>query len=404
MKGVVMLSKEYLERYADVLMWGLKTARSGRFKKGDIVVLRGDPAAMALAETVYGRILDLGMNPVVRVGGTPGMERIFYQKAGSKQLTFIPPGEDVFNKAVNGSVYFHAPESLTHLAGVDPVRIAKAAVARKALRDITMRREDRGEFGWTLCAVPTESQARHAGLTLDQYENQVIRACYLDSADPVADWKDVYRRAGAIKRWLNKMEVKTYHVESENCDLTVTPGEKRKWIGISGHNIPSFELFLSPDWRGVSGVYHADQPSFRSGNLVEGVSLEFKKGVAVKLEAAAGEKFAKSQLSMDQGAKRVGEFSLTDTRFSRIDKFMANTLYDENFGGSCGNCHIALGASYSDTYDGDPSELTAAKKRSLGFNDSALHWDLVNTEDKTVTAVLKDGSRKIIYQNGKFFR
>jgi aminopeptidase len=267
-----------------------------------------------------------------------------------------------------------------------------------------MRREDRGEFGWTLCAVPTESQARHAGLTLDQYENQVIRACYLDSADPVADWKDVYRRAGAIKRWLNKMEVKTYHVESENCDLTVTPGEKRKWIGISGHNIPSFELFLSPDWRGVSGVYHADQPSFRSGNLVEGVSLEFKKGVAVKLEAAAGEKFAKSQLSMDQGAKRVGEFSLTDTRFSRIDKFMANTLYDENFGGSCGNCHIALGASYSDTYDGDPSELTAAKKRSLGFNDSALHWDLVNTEDKTVTAVLKDGSRKIIYQNGKFFR
>lgn len=397
-----MLSEKYLERYADVLIWGLKTARSGRFKKGDIVALRGDPAAMALVEIVYGRILDLGMNPVVRVGGTPAMERMFYQKAGSKQLTFVPPGEDVFNNAVHGSVYFHAPESLTHLAGVDPARIAKAVVARKPLRDIIMRREDQGLFGWTLCAVPTESQARHAGLTLDDYENQVVRACYLDSADPVAEWKDVYRRAGTIKRWLNKMDVKAYHVASENCDLTVSRGEKRKWIGISGHNIPSFELFLSPDWRGVNGIYYADQPSFRSGNFVEGVRLEFNKGVVVKVEATVGEDFTKSQVSMDKGASRVGEFSLTDTRFSRIDKFMANTLYDENFGGRYGNCHIALGASYSDTYDGNPSELTTAKKKSLGFNDSALHWDLVNTEDKTVTAVLKDGSRKIIYQKGQF--
>ncbi len=397
-----MLSEKELERYADVLIWGLKTARTGRFKKGDVVVLRGDPAAMGLAETVYGRIIELGFNPVVRVGGTPSMERIFYQKAGPKQLTFIAPGEDVLNRAANGSVYFHAPESLTHLAGVDPVRIAKAAVARKPLRDIIKEREEKGLFGWTLCALPTECQARHAGLPLDQYERQVVRACYLDSADPVAEWKEVFRRAGSIKRWLNKMEVKAYHVESEHCDLTVTPGERRRWIGISGHNIPSFELFISPDWRGLTGIYYADQPSFRSGNLVEGVRLEFRKGEVVKLEAAAGGKFAESQLSMDKGARRTGEFSLTDTRFSRIDKFMANTLYDENFGGKQGNCHIALGSSYSDTYDGDPSELTTKKKESLGFNDSALHWDLVNTEKKTVTAVMKDGSRKIIYENGKF--
>jgi aminopeptidase len=358
-----MLSEKELERYADVLIWGLKTARTGRFKKGDVVVLRGDPAAMRLAETVYGRIIELGFNPVVRVGGSPSMERIFYQKAGPKQLTFIAPGEDVLNRAANGSVYFHAPESLTHLAGVDPVRIAKAAVARKRLRDIIKEREEKGLFGWTLCALPTECQARHAGLTLDQYERQVVRACYLDSADPVAEWKEVFRRAGSIKRWLNKMEVKAYHVESEHCDLTVTPGERRRWIGISGHNIPSFELFISPDWRGVTGIYYADQPSFRSGNLVEGVRLEFRKGEVVKLEAAAGGKFAESQLSMDKGARRTGEFSLTDTRFSRIDKFMANTLYDENFGGKQGNCHIALGSSYSDTYDGDPSDFTT-KKRS----------------------------------------
>ncbi|MGE4505364.1 MAG: aminopeptidase, partial [Desulfovibrionaceae bacterium] len=64
--------------------------------------------------------------------------------------------------------------------------------------------------------------------------------------------------------------------------------------------------------------------------------------------------------------------------------------------------HVAVGASYADTYAGDQAELDAALKRELGFNDSALHWDLVNTEQKTVTATLKDGSKVVIYENGQF--
>jgi aminopeptidase len=105
---------------------------------------------------------------------------------------------------------------------------------------------------------------------------------------------------------------------------------------------------------------------------------------------------------MDKGASRVGEFSLTDKRFSRINKFMANTLFDENYGGMYGNCHLALGASYSDTYDGDPERLTEKMKSKLGFNNSALHWDLVNTEKKTVAAHLSNGKKPIIYENGMF--
>ena len=81
---------------------------------------------------------------------------------------------------------------------------------------------------------------------------------------------------------------------------------------------------------------------------------------------------------------------------------MANTLFDENYGGSNGNCHVAVGASYADTYDGDPAKLNKARKVALGFNDSALHWDLVNTEKKRVTAHLKNGRRITIYENGKF--
>ena len=81
---------------------------------------------------------------------------------------------------------------------------------------------------------------------------------------------------------------------------------------------------------------------------------------------------------------------------------MANTLYDENYGGRFGNCHLAVGSSYSDTFSGNPSRLTKEIKEKLGFNDSALHWDLINTEQKTVCAVLKSGKRQGIYENGNF--
>jgi aminopeptidase len=81
---------------------------------------------------------------------------------------------------------------------------------------------------------------------------------------------------------------------------------------------------------------------------------------------------------------------------------MANTLYDENFGGKYGNCHLAVGSSYADTYSKNPAELTPAMKRQLGFNESALHWDLVNTEPKTVTAQLASGKRAVIYDEGVF--
>lgn len=198
------------------------------------------------------------------------------------------------------------------------------------------------------------------------------------------------------------MKVNFYHIESEHVDLFITPGEKRKWVGISGHNIPSFEIFLSPDWRGTKGIYFSNQPSFRNGNIVRGVRLEFKKGAVVNIDAQQGKNFVTRQLAMDNGANKVGEFSLTDKRFSRINRFMANTLFDENFGGEYGNCHLALGASYADTYKGNQKELTREKKKRLGFNDSALHWDLVNTEKKRVVAYLASGKKKTIYENGEF--
>ena len=135
---------------------------------------------------------------------------------------------------------------------------------------------------------------------------------------------------------------------------------------------------------------------------MKGVRLIFEKGRMIKVSAEKGQSFVKQQLKMDSGAARLGEFSLTDKRFSRINTFMANTLFDENYGGKYGNCHIALGSSYSNTYAGSPADLTNKMKRKLGFNDSALHWDFINTEKKIVRARLKSGKKVTIYENGKF--
>jgi len=396
------LTEKQMDRYCDVLLWALRTARKEKFKNNDRVLIRYDLAAVGMAEILQAKLLDAGMNPILRMGLTSKMERNFFERANERQLVFLAPGEKELFNNLNGSIYLYAPESLTHLSHIDPKRIGKAAVSRKPLRDILDKRDERGKFGWTLCMVPTAELAKQAKLPMGQYTAQVIKACYLNKKDPVKAWKAIYQDAMAIKKWMNSMEVKSYHVQSENMDLRITPGQKRRWIGLSGHNIPSFEIFLSPDWRGTEGVYFADQPSFRSGNYVESVRIEFKKGKAVKIEAKKGRDFAIKQLSMDRGAKRVGEFSLTDKRFSKIDRFMANTLYDENYGGRYGNSHLALGSSYSNTYDGDPSRLTRERKRKLGFNDSALHWDLVNTEEKRVTAYLKSGEKIVIYENGMF--
>ncbi|MBA4397070.1 MAG: aminopeptidase [Syntrophus sp. (in: bacteria)] len=397
-----MLTDEQLEKYADVLLWGLKTARKGKFRKNDVILVQYDPAAVKLAEILYGRILDGGMFPVQRVGLTFGMERFFYAKADDRQLVFLTPGDKELVERLNGRIFLRAPDSLTHLKEIDPLRIGKFLISRKPMRDIMDRREEQGFYSWTLCTLPTPELIRQAKATARSYAAQVIKACYLDHENPVRQWEMVFKTVGEIKKWLNGLKVKYFHVASQSVDLKITPGEQRRWVGISGHNIPSFEIFLSPDWRGTEGMYHANLPSFRSGNYIEGVRLTFEKGVAVKVQAAVGEDFTIKQLSLDPGAGRVGEFSLTDKRFSRIDRFMADTLFDENFGGAHGNCHIALGSSYTDTYAGNPSDITKSLKKKLGFNDSALHWDLVNTEPKTVTAHLWSGEKCLVYDNGLF--
>lgn len=398
-----MFTKTQLDRYADVMVWAMENARrGGKFTKYDVVLVRAEVGALPLAQAVYERLLKKKYNPVLRFTAPETFQRALYTQADEKQLAYIPVGEDVFQGSLNGLIALRAPEDLTALKSVNPARIGKAAVARKGLKEILDRTEQAGQFSWTLCNYPTQELAEKAGLTLKQYTAQVAKACFLNETNPVAKWKEVMKQIGQIGQWLNSLHIERLHIASAHMDFEVLLGEKRQFISGGGNNIPSFEIFTSPDWRGTRGVYFADLSSYRSGNYVKGVRLEFKDGRVVKATAQQGQDFLRKMLAMDRGASQIGEFSLTDRRFSKIDKFMADILFDENFGGKHGNCHVAVGSSYADTFTGDIRKLDAALKEKLGYNQSALHWDLINTENKTVYATLHNGKKILIYEKGQF--
>ena len=213
-----VLKERHLERYADVLIWGLKTARRGRFRKGDAVLIQYDHAALRLVEILYDKLIAAGLNPLQRIGLSVAMERSFFRKANGGQLVFRPPGEKELCENVHGRIFLHAPDSLTHLKDVDPARIGKAIVARKPLRDILEKREQEGVYGWTLCTLPTPELAAQAKTTPELYSDQIIRACYLDRRDPVGEWETIRRDATAIKEWLSGLKASFLHIESERCN------------------------------------------------------------------------------------------------------------------------------------------------------------------------------------------
>jgi aminopeptidase len=129
--------------------------------------------------------------------------------------------------------------------------------------------------------------------------------------------------------------------------------------------------------------------------------LKFEKGKVVHAEAKEGENILKEMIA-SENADKIGEFSLTDFRLSKIDRFMAETLFDENFGGKFGNTHIALGNAYKDSYPGDPSKVKKESWAEMGYNESVIHTDIISSENRVVTAELENGEKIVIYKDGMF--
>lgn len=391
---------EILDKYARVLTEYALGNEEG-IKKGDVVYINYDAEALPLALATYKHVLELGAHPIVKQNEEE-FGRIFMNEASNDQLEFYP--EKYFKSLIDSidhRMYLIAPRDPFYLKDADPAKVMRAQKNMKEMRKYITQKQDAGDLTWTLCLYGTEGLAKEAGTSVEEFWQQITEACFLDEADPVATWKKVSGEIIAVRDTLSAMPIDTLHVTAEGTDLTLKLGEGRKWLAGSGNNIPSFEIFTSPDWRGTEGHITFDYPLYRYGNLIKDIRLEFKEGKVVKATASQNEKLIQ-ELVKQENADKVGEYSLTDTKFSRINRFMANTLYDENYGGKWGNTHVALGMSFHDAYTGDVKGMKDEDWDKLGFNESPEHTDIMAISDRTVEATMKDGSKKVIYKGGHF--
>jgi aminopeptidase len=397
--------QEVLERYARVLVDFALGGGKG-IEPGDVVRIVAPecarPLYVELNRAVWrsgGHVLG-SYQPDEDAGAN--LPRDFFEIAGEAQIEHFP---STYMRGLvdemDHQVSVIATTDPRALDSVEPSLIMRRGEAMRQLLDWRGEKENEGRFTWTLGLYGTAAMAAEADLGPEQYWQQIIDACFLDSDDPLARWREVGERLDVTRERLDELRIARVHVTGPDVDLKVELGEGRRWLGGRGRNIPSFEIFTSPDWRGTEGWIHCDQPLYRYGNLVRGIRLRFAGGRVVEASAEENERVL-TEMIATEGADRIGEFSLTDRRFSRITRFMAQTLYDENVGGEFGNTHIALGRAYQDAYVGDPGALKPEDWERLGFNNSSVHTDVVSTTERTVTATLEDGSERVIYRDGEF--
>ncbi len=395
-----MVEQFILQRYAKVLVNFALNSGEG-IKPGEVVRLVVSESAKPLYIEVRNQILRSGGN-YISTYLPDDVAKESYTLASDEQLKFFPKNFlRGLVKDMDHQISILSDTDMHELEGVDPAKIMAKSRSMKPFSVWRDKKENEGKFTWTLALYGTEAMAAEAGMSLDEYWEQIIKACFLDHEDPTREWQRVFVANDELREKLNSMKIEKVHIEGDGVDLVVKLGEGRKWLGGSGRNIPSFEVFISPDWRGTSGIIEFNQPLYRYGALIEGIKLKFENGVVVESSATKNYEVLKAMIA-NKNADKIGEFSLTDKRLSRIDKFMANTLFDENISGPWGNTHIALGKAYQDSYTGDPTKLKTSDWKRLGFNDSVVHTDMVSTTRRTVTAYLSDGTVKVIYKDGEF--
>lgn len=395
--------QQILEKYAKVLVNFALNSGKG-VKPGEVIRLNVSLSALPMYRSLVKVIIDSG---ALAIGGInddmSGSGRYYFENASERQLNFFPSkyGKGLIEE-IDHSIAILSDHDPHELDGVDPKKIMQTQKVAKPMREWMDKKENDGKFTWTLALYGTPAMAKEADLTLKAYWDEIIHACYLDYDDPIAQWRKISKEVERVAKTLTNLQAKELHVTGKDVDLRIKMGDKRKWLGGSGRNIPSFEVFTSPDWRGTEGWIRFNQPLYRFGSVVKAIELKFKKGRVVKATAKQNQKLLREMLATDVGASQVGEFSLTDKRLSRITKFMAETLFDENIGGPYGNTHIAVGKSYHDTYNGSTKGKSNDFFKKLGYNESAIHTDMISTEDRTVVAILPGGKDKIIYKDGQF--
>ena len=407
MKQSYTPNEKLLAKYAELIVrFGLQRPDGSPLPKGSLVHFKVPEVAKPLYYHLQIAILQAGHHPLGEYLPSSDknyqFEKSFYTTAKKHQREYIP--ETLLSThitEIDATILVVAETDTYELESISGKHVMDRNAAFKPIKDLKFKKMDAGKLSWTIAVYGTDHMAKEAGMTPKAFWNQIVKACYLDTDNPVKAWRQIDRTSKRVAQKLTDLQIKQLHWEGPDMDITVGIGKDRCWQTGGGNNIPSYEVFTSPDMHQADGWIRFNQPHFRYGKQIEGIELWFKDGKVTRSKATKNHDLLQSMLKT-AGGDRLGEVSLTDKRTSRITKPTGDIMYDENMGGRFGNTHMAIGSSFHDCYTGNGKRFTDAKWEQLGFNDSVVHSDFVSTTDRTVTATLHDGSKKVIYQDGQF--
>lgn len=343
-------------------------------KERDKVLIMGTTLAVPLVEAVYRESVIKGAHPEI-ILQTENATSIFYRYAQEHQLSYTSPFMKYYMENLDVIISVLADYNMKNLTNVNPEKIAKKSKAQEEINATLLRRAYERTLRWCLTAYPTHAMAQEASMSLLDYEEFVYNACFINSDDPVSEWRKLSQLQEEISAFLEKKS--ELHLVGESTDLTMHIGG-RTWINSDGReNFPSGEVFTGPVEDTAEGTIRFTYPGIYMGNEVEDIALTFRKGVVTEAHAEKGNDLLQKMLNVDEGAKRIGEIAI-GTNYG-ITKFTKNILFDEKIGGTI---HMALGRSIPD---------------SGGKNSSAIHWDIL--KDMKNGKMYADG--ELFYENGK---
>jgi aminopeptidase len=281
------------------------------------------------------------------------------------------------------------------LEGIDPTRAAKDRLP--TVKELFKVIDDKS-VAWSISPYPTRQWATTVypdvppDDAIERLWEDVIHVCRLDEPDPAEAWNRRIDEIWQTASRLDALDLDAIHFEGPGTDLTIglLPSSRFAKEGGASHtrtgvrhvaNLPTEEIFTTPDPERADGVVAATKPLDVAGSLVTGLRVRFEGGRAVRIDADQNADALRARAATDDGASRLGEVALVDreSRIGKLGKTFFNTLLDENAAS-----HIALGDAYAAPI-GDPEDVAR-------INASDVHIDfMIGSDEVDVTGRTKDG-------------
>jgi aminopeptidase len=308
------------------------------------------------------------------------------------------------------------------LADVDPVAMRTVAETRSRKLKFYMQAMMANHMQWCVAAAPTAAWAAKVfpelapDAAVERLWSLILRTCRADQPDPVAAWQQHDATLKRVADFLMQHQVRKLHFldtapgpdGKPATDLTIGLTDRPQWLGGSGErtpdgliffpNMPTEEVFTTPDSRVAEGYVRLSRTAFPFERAVKGASFRFAGGEVVGYDAASGKEVLDQFFAM-AGTKRLGEVALVDVRspVSRAGVVFYEILFDENAA-----CHIAFGEAYPDAVVGGTS-MSQEELQALGVNVADAHLDvMIGTPTLRVTGHCLDGSTVTIMEKGQF--